>query len=341
MTASRRRPCPKPGCSTMRLMPRSTCSHDRLFLREHASWALAARLPRLDAIGRLVAVVTGGGFSGMLAQRTLGQWARSAADHVALALEGAIAVQCRPTRPGPGWWRPSVSFRETWPNAPWCESAPIRVKRRPCGRRPSPHSVIVAAEARRPELIRRLSDGTSWGGRGPAGRDRRRPAPTTATEPDRAGRLAVAQLFLHADIDRELTSAGIGDNGGVATLLLRLGDALAAHPELGPVLTLSRGSASDSYAALTSPAGFERGHLLPGGSAVTHAHRRLGRLAGPDRRRARDPGGCSPLAIPVDVLHRGWPTWAAWPPTRWPRNSASRRSSPSLPTRTRGSTRWT
>ncbi|MEO7629625.1 MAG: hypothetical protein ABIS91_25440, partial [Nocardioides sp.] len=41
-------------------------SHPRAFLREHASWALKSRLPRLDAIGRLVGVVVSGGFSGVL-----------------------------------------------------------------------------------------------------------------------------------------------------------------------------------------------------------------------------------------------------------------------------------
>ena len=37
---------------------------------------------------------------------------------------------------------------------------------------------------------------------------------------------AIAQLFLHADIDRHLSQVGAGDNGGIATLLVRLGDAL-------------------------------------------------------------------------------------------------------------------
>ncbi len=66
-------------------------SHPRAFLREHASWALKARLPRLDAIGRLVGVVVSGGFSGVLAQRTLARWAASAPGQVALAIEGALA----------------------------------------------------------------------------------------------------------------------------------------------------------------------------------------------------------------------------------------------------------
>ena len=55
--------------------------------------------------------------------------------------------------------------------------------------------------------------------------------------------LTVAQLFLHADIDRDISRAGAGDNGGVATLLVRLGDALAAQSGVDRVLTLSRGTA--------------------------------------------------------------------------------------------------
>ena len=71
-------------------------SHPRAFLREHASWALKARLPRLDAIGRLVGVVVSGEFSGVLAQRTLARWAASAPGQVALAVKGALAGAADP-----------------------------------------------------------------------------------------------------------------------------------------------------------------------------------------------------------------------------------------------------
>ena len=79
--------------------------------------------------------------------------------------------------------------------------------------------------------------------------------------------LTVAQLFLHADIDRDLSRAGAGDNGGVATLLVRLGDALATSPAVGRVLTLSRGSARAALEAL-APA---EGHQLTPVTLVTEA----------------------------------------------------------------------
>ena len=73
------------------------------------------------------------------------------------------------------------------------------------------------------------------------------PRPTTADDGDRT----VAQLFLHADIDGALTHAGRGDTGGIATLLVHLGDALLrAEPSVCRVLTLSRGRSAAALAAL-------------------------------------------------------------------------------------------
>lgn len=51
----------------------------------------------------------------------------------------------------------------------------------------------------------------------------------------------VAQLYLHADIDGTLSRAGQGDTGGIATLLVHLGDSLLKEQGIERVLTLSRG----------------------------------------------------------------------------------------------------
>ncbi len=53
--------------------------------------------------------------------------------------------------------------------------------------------------------------------------------------------LTVGQLFLHADIDGSLAHAGRGDTGGIATLLVHLGDALLATGRVDRVLTLPGG----------------------------------------------------------------------------------------------------
>lgn len=66
-------------------------------------------------------------------------------------------------------------------------------------------------------------------------------SPSRRTWCDDGRGLTVAQLFLHADIDGQLTHSGQGDTGGIATLLVRLGDALIATRRVDRVITLSRG----------------------------------------------------------------------------------------------------
>ena len=69
---------------------------------------------------------------------------------------------------------------------------------------------------------------------------------------DRAHGLKVAQVHLAAILDAEATKAGMGDTGGVATLLPRLGAALAAQPRIGEVITIGRGM-PDAPATTRSP----------------------------------------------------------------------------------------
>ncbi|MFN2318645.1 MAG: glycosyltransferase [Dermatophilaceae bacterium] len=57
--------------------------------------------------------------------------------------------------------------------------------------------------------------------------------------------LTVAQLYLHGELDGSLRHAGRGDTGGIATLLVQLGDALLQEPGIERVLTLSRASEDD------------------------------------------------------------------------------------------------
>lgn len=271
-------------------------SHHRAFVREHAAWVLGSRLPRLDAVGRLVAGVISGGFSGMLAQRTLERWTPSAPDHVALAVEGALATQQSPEVrarlvetlglvPGPVAAR---AIRELVLDGG--EHLQVRGTALSAlgDRTGDPLAVPVVREIaqRDPDLadVARLA---AWD----LGLVR-------AAGAARQG-LTIAQLFLHADIDRELSFAGAGDNGGVATLLVRLGDALAADPEVARVLTLSRGSAAAAADALELdgqghllapvpllPAPLDAAHAWPARIAAARGIRRVLNVHGP-----------------VDVLH--------------------------------------
>jgi glycosyltransferase involved in cell wall biosynthesis len=238
-------------------------SSERGYLREHAAWAFGARLPRFDTVARLVSLVVEGGFSGMLAQRSLQQWGTSAPDHVAIALESSL-----------------IGVRDTPQRARLVESLGVassdiatRALLRIAADESEADVVRVAAVAglgdrqgHRPSvaLVTLLAAGEGY----VADAARLAVVDLSAAEVVRAPwqtGLTVAQLFLHADIDPALTSAGSGDNGGIATLLVRLGDALtdadaAASPGVERVITLSRGTAGQSLGSLSSVGSTVSGH---------------------------------------------------------------------------------
>lgn len=246
-------------------------SHDRHFIREHAAWALAARPPRLDALGRLVAVVASGGFPGMVAQRTLEGWARSAPDHVAQALDEAL----RPSGD------PSVRTRlvETLGLVSG-RSAHEMIDRVAIDRDEfiEVRSAAVAAIGDRSDeaahgVLVSLADSGDPALDDPALRAVLRLALLDVSAPidihprngSSSGDLTVAQMFLHADLDHQLSRAGTGDNGGIATLIVRLGDALVRGEDVGRVLTVSRGTAESVCA-----------DLVDGGGSDDHDHRLAG-----------------------------------------------------------------
>lgn len=100
------------------------------------------------------------------------------------------------------------------------------------------------------------------------GRPVRRPAPT-------ADGLHIAQVHLGGAMDPELSRSGAGDTGGIATLLVTLGEALLGTVPVGRVTTIGRGSAADALALTAGPDGLHRFlpvPLRPGeGSALTSA----------------------------------------------------------------------
>ena len=63
---------------------------DRPFVREHAAWAVGNGMPRPESIGRLLALIVGGGFTGMLAQRTLELWSAAVPELLVVGIEGAL-----------------------------------------------------------------------------------------------------------------------------------------------------------------------------------------------------------------------------------------------------------
>ncbi|GMA28912.1 glycosyltransferase [Arenivirga flava] len=235
-------------------------SDGRPFIREHAAWALGRNLPRYEAVGRLIGMAAAGGFSGMLAQTTLEQWSTALGETLAVALEAALLGTREPEQRARlvetlGLVRHRIATRPLLGIAADADEAPVvRVAAvAALGQRPGVAAAVLETLAAEPEAV------------GDAARLALvdlQPAPAHPTSGDG---LTVAQLFLHADIDPALTAAGAGDNGGIATLLVRLGDALVADAtaDVRRVVTISRGSvdqALEDLAAVPTERGHGYGH---------------------------------------------------------------------------------
>ena len=229
-------------------------NHDSAFLREHAAWAFGTRLPRYDAIAGLVTLVREGGFTGMLAQRTLEQWGSSAADQVGLFLEGALlGVSDAPARARlvetigliPGRV-PERLLRRVAVDAAENRHARVAAIAALGDRAPSPAVIALLSTLSQADAAAQAAETGEL-----AAVARLALFDLTATDAPRAPwnrGTTIAQLFLHADIDGELSQVGAGDNGGIATLLVRLGDALVAGS--GRAGTRARTSAVGTGAAV-------------------------------------------------------------------------------------------
>lgn len=206
------------------------------------------------AVDRLTGFVAAGGFAGMLAQRTLQRWARQRPAAVRSALELTLGRHDDPAA--------RAVLVETLGLVPG--AATNRVLRRVAADESQDAAVRAAAVAALGDrgvaeggsATRRVLTALAEGAEPLAAVARlalddldHGDVPAVAADPARG--LTVAQLFLHADIDGDLTNAGRGDTGGIATLLVQLGDALLQGQGVRRVLTISRGRASEGVGDLS------------------------------------------------------------------------------------------
>ncbi|WP_125132895.1 glycosyltransferase [Microbacterium sp. 10M-3C3] len=236
----------------------SLLSSRRPYIVEHAAAALGRRPARPDAVGRLIRLVADGGFTGMIAQHTLEKWSTGAGELLAVALEtastGTLPYDARARLVETmGLVRHPLAVR---PLRAWATdaTAPAAVREA---------AVAALGQRREHAALATLEDLVVEGGvLGDLARLALIDAEPAPVVRDAGGGLTIAQLFLHADVDPSLSAAGAGDNGGIATLLVRLGDALiAADGDVRRVLTLSRGTAAQAGPDLLQVAGGEAGHV--------------------------------------------------------------------------------
>ena len=237
-------------------------------LREHAAAALGSGPVHRDAVPLLVAMVADGGFAAMLAQRALERWGAADPDAVgealaaAVAAEDAAAARARLVEtiglvPGAATRRHLLARAGDGAEDQAVRAAAVAaLGDRPAGPDPEVTATLrriaagggALADTATLALHDRAPDDLALHdrGRSTAGRATGDPRRTSSDG------LSVVQLFLHADIDATLSHAGRGDNGGIATLLVQLGDALVARGGVSRVVTISRGAPHDAARELSA-----------------------------------------------------------------------------------------
>jgi glycosyltransferase involved in cell wall biosynthesis len=211
----------------------------------HAAWALVGRRPDDRSIPALAGLVEAGGLGGMLAQRTLAGWAGRRPDPIVATLIHRLAGTTDPAARGRivetvglvSGMAPVLAVLAEDPSEP----TEVRVAAvAALGDRlvPLPRPLVGLADGDGP-----LADAVRL-----ALLDQRLGSRDVARLTD--DRLRVAQVHLGSRLDPQLSHAGEGQTGGIATLLVQLGDALAQDPRVDTVTTIGRGPAAEAIAAM-------------------------------------------------------------------------------------------
>ncbi len=229
-------------------------------LRTHAAWAATRRPLANELIEPLVAVLTAGGLAGMHAQAALARWSADRPSGIARALRARLAgelsidgrhhvIETLGLVHGDDVLADLERVAVDRAEADLVRVAAIAA----LGDRVDvslPASVVALANGsdRVSDAVRLAqADRTIHLDRGDRG---------AASPGQRAfasgGGLRIAQVHLGAALDPELLRAGMGDTGGIATLLVKLGAALARDINVGQVLTIGRATPRAALDATTT-----------------------------------------------------------------------------------------
>ena len=272
-----------------------------LIVRRHASWRLGDRHPTARAIPALVAMITLGGIDTMHANRTLAKWSKSTA-HLTVRLAAEALVN--ETNPAA-----RARLVDLLGVAGHCAEGVLLTVAADPDEVVAVRAAAIGAlgELGGQHIDAKLRDLAAFDGPVAVeaamalGRRAFGEPPTPVVV--EGGGLRVAQLVLAEGLDGQLSLGGRGDTGGVASLLVSLGEALANRPDVDHVLTIGRGTATDAF---TGPHSSSRIPLTYGTIAF-----------GDDERPAETPGEvwehlpaikrgiqrALRIAGPVDVLH--------------------------------------
>ncbi len=220
------------------------------WLAPHVAWALAEHLPTDAFLTPLFRLVEAGRLGGMLAQQTILRWAIERPGPVGLALferlEGATSAAGRArlveTMGRIGGAERRLALIATYV----AESAETRTAAiAALGDRPGAAGMELARIAAGDDALADTARLALF--------DHRLPGAGSLIRPDHE--LRVTQVHLGSRLDRTLSHAGQGSTGGIATLLIQLGEAMTVDPRVATVTTIGQGSATEAVSSLDVEAG--------------------------------------------------------------------------------------
>jgi len=217
-------------------------SHPVQLVRRHATWLLGRRMPSKAAFGPLVDQLSVGGIDSMHALRTLRRWSTTSPAAIKAHLSGALESTNDAHVRG--------RLIDVIGSIEQTSELLVRVAADP-GEALTARIAAIGAlgeqtDANSHLTLERLASADdvislyAWVALGDLATVKLPPTPRKG-----AG-LRIAQLVLTAGLDGQLSRGGLGDTGGVASLLVSLGEALAHHSDVDHVLTIGRGTLEDS-----------------------------------------------------------------------------------------------
>lgn len=215
-----------------------------LVVRRHAAWRLGDREPDARALQPLLELLVAGGISTMHAHRTLRRWAAASSPLVARAVVAKLSAEESPAARARvvdllgaiGGDTDQIVFHLALDT---CEAPAVRAAAiGALGQRRSPAIDAELLELAAFDDTVATEASLALSTRPPERHDQEDPG-------DRDG-LRIAQLALMGGLDGQLSRGGRGDTGGVASLLVSLGAALARHDDVDHVMTIGRGTLTDA-----------------------------------------------------------------------------------------------
>jgi glycosyltransferase involved in cell wall biosynthesis len=217
-------------------------AHPEQLVRRHAAWLLGDRHPSERALPALLELLVAGGIDTMHAHRTLRRWSSRVGHTIARAAIAKLSAGGTPAARAR-----LVDLLGVIDDADQVLLHLALDDREATTARTAAIGALGQRSSRTIDAaLQRLATCDDTIGTAAVLALSTRPLPEAVLDQRGRDGLKIAQLVLTGGLDGQLSLGGRGDVGGVASLLVSLGDALARRDDVDHVLTIGRGTLTDA-----------------------------------------------------------------------------------------------